>query len=673
MNDKQKLLLTKALLILQILLGFAWIPGLWAIEREKLLFKEIPIVITASRKKQPITQAASTITVITADDIKYSGATTIPEVLSLVAGVDVMTITPRDQQVGVRGFISPMNNKVLLMVDGRSMYTDLFGAIFWNLLPIGLQEIERIEVVKSPASSIYGANAFSGAINIITKSPQDLRGTTLHFSGGGNEAFITSVLHAGSTRGNRFTYKISAEWDQTREAVADDRPTPATLRANTLLQYTLNKNDYLTLSAGYSQSQNGRFLSGGAMGTGLIDYDSSYLQLDINLHQFQFRTFYRHETPSINWPITNDMQNWHIDAIQSEILHTTTIGLRHSLVWGLSHQYNRLKKNIFITNNQKQNLWGIFIEDEFKISRALRLTAGLRFDEHPLVHGHISPRISFLFTPNPTHAIRISVTQAFRNPSLEDSYIYIKKESTFNMPPSPTPVAFTFIRQGNTELNPEVITSHEIGYRIVPSHHLTLDINLFYNLYRDFFATANTMSYYEPNELFPGSPGGVIHKEVISSIQNQGKSEGFGGEITAAFILHNNISGFINYSYQSIQDKVNHSYQKRTENPTHKCNAGLRLLLDNGLSFNATAHWVDKTVKLLPGNNGQNILAPIDAYILVNTRLGFTFWRQKAEVAVSVLNLFNNQHYEYPHSDASHYPESISIGRRFAFTLKIKL
>jgi iron complex outermembrane receptor protein len=162
-------------------------------EQEKILFEDLPIVVTAARKKQKIVEAPSTIDVISSDDIRYSGAFTIADLLRQVSGVDVMTISARSQQVGVRGFIDASNNKLLVMVDGRSVYLDSDGSVQWNLLPVSLSEIDHIEVVKSPSSSLYGANAYSGVINIITKLPEQYQGTTLKLTVGELNTYRASI------------------------------------------------------------------------------------------------------------------------------------------------------------------------------------------------------------------------------------------------------------------------------------------------------------------------------------------------------------------------------------------------------------------------------------------------------------------------------------------------
>jgi iron complex outermembrane receptor protein len=418
-------------------------------DKEDLLFQDIPVVITAARKEQPITEAPTTITVVSAEDIRYSGATTIPDVLRMVAGVDVMTITARDQQVGVRGFIAPVNNKLLVLVDGRSVYTDLYGLIFWDTFPVGLEEIQRIEVVKSPASSLYGANAYSGVINIISKSPQQLKGTTFRLTAGSQNSFIGSVIHAGNAAKKRINYKVSAEWDSTdgwNENIEAEK-TREVLRANALLEFSIDEKTKLVLSGGRGHSKNRKMHSGEAIGPGLLTDYTDYFQFDVRSDNLEFRTFFKWEKPSAEWLLTGEKQDWAIATYDVEFLHSFNIGETHSLVWGVNYRHNRLKDNPFIIKDQQQNLWALFLEDELRISDKLRMTLGGRYDRHPLARGHFSPRGSIFYSPGKKHILRLSVARAFRNPSFVDSYLYLETplSTPVNLPPPLPPLAVPYI------------------------------------------------------------------------------------------------------------------------------------------------------------------------------------------------------------------------------------
>ena len=171
-----------------------------AVSNELELLKEEETVSIASRYEQPISQAPSNVYVITDEDIRQSGAIDLPTVLRRVPGLEIMQMTGGDFNVSARGGNQPFANKMLVMVDGRSIYGDVQGTVFWKSIPVTLPEIRRIEVLKGPASAMYGFNAFDGVINIITKSPEEMKGTTLQFGGGELGTISSAAVHAGLTR-----------------------------------------------------------------------------------------------------------------------------------------------------------------------------------------------------------------------------------------------------------------------------------------------------------------------------------------------------------------------------------------------------------------------------------------------------------------------------------------
>jgi len=200
--------------ILYPLSGYPQVPEL----TEEVFFQPIETVITAGRTEQSIERAPATITVISSEEIRASGALTIPELLRFVPGIDVMTITASHSEANARGLNQLLSNKLLVLIDGRSVYFDFYGGVIWQGLPILLNQIDRIEIVRSPGSALYGANAFSGVINIITKTPRQLNGGHLQVHGGENGTVHTSAVQGewkGDT-GYRFalgTRKINSFCD----------------------------------------------------------------------------------------------------------------------------------------------------------------------------------------------------------------------------------------------------------------------------------------------------------------------------------------------------------------------------------------------------------------------------------------------------------------------------
>ncbi len=650
--------------------------SVWAQEKEDLLFEDIPVVITASRKEQPITESPSAITVIDAEDIRQSGAVNIPDVLRMVAGVDVMTITLRDQQVGVRGLNSNQSNKLLVMLDGRPVYIDLYGSVFWDLFPVGLEDIQRIEVVKSPVSSIYGANAFSGVVNIITKTPEQAEGTRLKITAGEAGTVIGSMTHAGS--GKKMSYKVSGEWNRAKEWQGDENAGEI-YKVNALLNYDIGKKSKLALSLGRTHTRDRKLFVDFDLGNSTLTGDMDYIRLDYEYGDFRFRTFFNRLNAEF-FAGEAGLESGYTSTLDIEVLHSFKIGKSHSVVWGANYRHNRIKKfELFFNRGYKQDLWALFFEDEITLSPRLRVTVGGRYDRHPLVGDHVSPRGSLFFSPSPKHIIRFSIAQAYRNPAFFNSYFNFTYQTFFQLP-APFPaveVPFTYISRGNESMGSEGVIAYEIGYQSRWPGGVNLGVNLFYNMYTDFFTSTDRYTYYAEHELFPGSPGNVILKSAETDYGNGGDARGIGGEIHLDVKFSEAVSGFINYSFQEITDTednpnttlVDETDRVRPQYPKHKVNGGLRIKFKNGLSFNCLVHWAAKTSHYISYADGSEYMVDLDDYLLVNTRIGYRLLNKKLEIALAVFNLFNHKHFEYPPGIATMPFYAHEIGRRISLSI----
>src|SRR5678815_1458865 len=219
-----------------------------ALTQELELIKEEESVSIASRYEQPISQAPSNVYVITDEDIRQSGATDLPTVLRRIPGIEVMQVTGADFNVSVRGDNQLTANKLLVMVDGRSIYVDTQGQVYWKAIPVTLPEIKRIEVLKGPASVLYGFNAFDGIINIITKSPAEMKGTTLQFGGGEYGTISSAAVQAG--RYKNWGYRLSVGRDQTNQWRDRDALAFRDNKFNGQFEYTPGDGSKVTITGG---------------------------------------------------------------------------------------------------------------------------------------------------------------------------------------------------------------------------------------------------------------------------------------------------------------------------------------------------------------------------------------------------------------------------------------
>ena len=597
-------------------------PGTGEATEEQLLFMEVPVVVTASRKEQPLSEAPVAVSVVTAEDIRQSGALTIPDALRMVSGVDVMTFSARDQQVGIRGFNGPVNNKLLVLIDGRTVYEDILNNVFWEAFPVGMEEIARIEVIKSPISTLYGANAFNGVINIITRTPKEIKGTEINLSAGTRDTLIGSLIHAGEF--GEFNYKLSAVFDRTDEWGSSDRAADIR-RGNFSLGYDLGADHAVTFSGGRGHLGGARLFTGEANGTFKEDGNFDYLQLDYRNGGFKARAFHKQiDFKGLNVR-ADDISSFYSTTDNVEAQYAFNAG-NHSFVTGANYRHVFLRKNSSVPDDHTQDLYDVFAEDEFTISDRLRIIAGLRYDRHPLVNSQFSPRGTILYKPAEDQTLRLSISQAHRNPALLESFIDISAPGV--------------LLSGNPELKPEKVTAYEAGYRWAMTERVTLGGDLFYNEY---------------SELIVGSQTFVPPNTVISFMNGE-DAWGVGGELDLSVLLTDRLTLFTNYSHQRTTTKVDNPFtvtvneksRERRDTPRHKVNAGARMKFRNGLSANLLLHWVDGTERLIKDLSGNEYLASVRSYTTVDARVGYAFWKDNAEASLSVFNILNDRHFEYP-------------------------
>ncbi|MBN1621245.1 MAG: TonB-dependent receptor [Endomicrobiales bacterium] len=648
-----------ALFALTLVCGFAtsWFAGYCYGQEESseeqklrdLLFGEIPVIVTASKREQLATDSPVAIEIITAEEIEQSGATTIPDLLRMVSGADVMAISSLDQYVSVHGFNGPLGSSPLLvMIDGRPMEWGIHNLVSWNDQQIGLDEIQRIEIVKGPGSSLYGANAFGGMINIITKKPQEINATEMHITAGVPNLFIGSLLHARV--GYKVDYKVSAEWDG-RDEITDDKDSAGSVtKGNAFVEYHKEEDRKVSISAGRGDIRGQKMFIGIGNGTGKKSGFNDYVQLESQYDKFKFKAFYKSQDYVFDY-ITSMDEDFNVENIDAEMQHTIDAGSINSIIWGMNYRNNKVSKGFGFSDLHIQDLWGVFIEDQIKIDDKLNFFLGGRFDEHPLTEDRFSPRASALYYFTKEHIMRVSWSEAFRNPTLVNSYIY---NSAVVIDPLYGPV--TSLTVGNKNLKPESITHADIEYRLRIAKKMYGNVLLYRSEYKDFINWSVTTDITKPQTTY--------------SFENTGKAESIGGDISFNMLLTEWLTGMVNYSYLKVTRDG--SSERVKDYPENKFNIGCDMKFDNGVSVFMLANWVDKIqvddyIDLL----GNIYSVSLDPRIVFNTSIGYDINKQ-ARVSLSVFNLLDRRYYElHPGNDLQN-PISEEFGRRVTTKLSYK-
>ncbi len=560
------------------------------LEEELTLLQAENVVYTASAFAQSILESPASIVSISSDYIELLGSKDIGEILRWLPGIDVIKFTPADIQIGVRGFNREITNKLLTMVDGRSVYFDFFGFTSFSSLPISIFDIAKIEVVKGPVSAIYGANAWSGVINIITRDPRKEQGLRFYFGMGYNGAgecknFKKGFLCLRNNYGNYqyATYKdkqyvrISAGWENrsdfehparlsTPELFAEDREKVRNrigkgnekIYANSTFGYEFSSSFNLKVQSGFSLIKGNILTELSQYGT---EGNTGFIKSEVTYKMFQAVLFWNHLnslSATFFRPDTSDLTGYMGDPLDVEPLvmnkhiindvYDITLKQRvlaspHKLSFGAGYRFNRVDAPHFFRGKvHQQNLFNAFLLDEVKFGspRNWIVNGAIRYDHHPLTGDHLSPRLALVYKINDEQGLRFSASRAFRNPTFIESYMDFEVPTVLAVAPGGevleppqfvvSPVKARVV--GNRNLESEVIDGFDFTYQWLKENviHLTLDgfYNRFYNLIR-----------------YQTTPEG-------KSFTNLGKGYEYGGEVGLRWYLSSYFELWSNYSYQRI-------------------------------------------------------------------------------------------------------------------------
>ena len=478
-------------------------------------------VTTASKEPVEASRTPAAIYVITQQDIRRSGATSIPEALRLVPGVEVARIDSSKWSIGVRGFGSRLSRSVLVLIDGRTVYTPLFAGVYWEVQDTLLEDIDRIEVIRGPGGTIWGANAVNAVINIITKSTKDTRGT-LASTGGGNidQGFVG--FRYGGGRGKDLNYRVYAkaftrgpEFHPVGTQFDDWRMAQTGFRTD----WDLHTRDALTLQGDLYNSDNGERvgiatysppsitnveqnaeLSGG----NLVGRWRRVLNAESDV---QLETYYdRTKRKEANFAESRD-------TFDIDFIHHLRLPRRQDFLWGLGARISSgnvtqvVPTIVFIPNHHTDKLYSAFVQDEVPIvGNRLSLTAGAKFLHNVYTGFEIQPSLRLLWTPSSRQTIWAAVTRAVRTPSRVEENDLL----TGLITPSPP----TFLRLiGDGKFTSENLLGYEAGYRTLVNPKLYMDIAAFYNNY-------NHLLSLEPGAPFSETSPSPAHTVVPFFLRN---------------------------------------------------------------------------------------------------------------------------------------------------------
>ncbi|HVB87620.1 MAG TPA: TonB-dependent receptor [Candidatus Dormibacteraeota bacterium] len=490
-------------------------------------------VTTVSKTEQKLSQTASAVFVITQEDIARSGATNIPDLLRMVPGMDVAQINANTWAINARGFNARFANELQVLVDGRSVYTDSFGGVFWDQLDLPLEDIERIEVIRGPGGSVWGGNAVNGVINIITKKASETRGAMITAGGGTVEQGFGTVQYGGSA-GKSTDYRVFAKYfndghlpDFSGGDGGDGGDGWHMLRGGFRSDTTLTARDKLTFEGDLYTGREGSPTTDlpSVTSRGPIDVEDifnlsgGFLQGMWN-HQYSPRSDSTLEV-SFDQYERNDTLHDHRGTLDINFQHHIDLGGRQSFLWGAEYRLSMSKSDgglyvSFVPADVNTAVYSGFVEDQIAIvpNRVL-FTAGARLEHNYYSGFNLMPSARVAWTMTARQMIWTSVSRAVRTPSAVDANLRANLESVPGVGGVPDLIAFI----GNPNLKDEGLTAFEAGYRVEIAKALGLDISSYYNLY-DHQETAEPAAPFlessptPPHLVIPTTYGNLMHGET---------------------------------------------------------------------------------------------------------------------------------------------------------------
>jgi iron complex outermembrane receptor protein len=614
---------------------YAAVPELKRLTLEEVV--ETP-VISASRVPESWFIAPTAIDVLMEEEIHRSGVVRLPELFRYVTGVEVARYTGNSYAISARGFNGVAANKLQVMMDGRSLYTPLLSGVFWEIQDTLLEDLERVEVVRGPGATLWGANAVNGVINIISKPARDTQGLLLMGGGGNEERLFGGVRYGDKISENSF-YRVYLKQYQLDEkalrngANANDsvRQAQAGFRTDSYFLGT----DHLTVQGdGYfneseiqgrddAEHQGGNVLARWSRNMG-------------NYGELALQSYYDRGVRDVPLQFYEDRTTFDFDA-----QHHFHGFQRNNVVWGMAYRASwdrtgpRNRTVRFDPPERTIHLVSGFVQDEITvIDERLTLTLGTKLEDNSFTGLEVQPGGRFTILPSEKHTIWGAVSRAVRTPTRAEDDI------RFSSSPSGLPL----IVRGNRSFVSEELLAYEIGYRAKIATRVSVDVAGFFNDYEN-------LRTQEP------SPGTI----VPFIIRNERKGETYGGEI--AVKLQVTDWARISASYSRTEQDLR--FSRRSNDPTGGSSEGndpsdsavLRLALD--LPQNFEADIFGRYMDALP--NPQ-----VPAYFMIDLRLG---WRATKNLEISVVgqNLNDPQHREFGGAGFPEVERSVFARATFRF------
>jgi iron complex outermembrane receptor protein len=599
-------------------------------------------VTSVSKGPEDFSKAASAIFFLTQEDLRRSGVNTIPEALRMVPGVQVSQIDSSTWAISARGFNSRFANKLLVLIDGRSVYTHVFAGVFWDEQDLVLEDVERIEVIRGPGGTLWGANAMNGIINIITKNSKETLGGQVSAGGGNLDRFIGSIRY-GEKVGDNAAVRVWGKY-YNRSNLDDLQGNPApdefeSGRGGMRLDWDVSETNSLTLQGDVFAGEYAAKTSNAV--TSLAPIATADVTRDAQIRGGNFIARWKHrfsETSdlALQFFYNRDhrgsllLRELLVDTYDLEFQHRFQMGDRHEILWGLGHRFikDSFENSIGISyfpSNHLNFISNAFIQDKISlIENELYFTVGSKFSINNFTGFEFQPNARLAWTPNDRHTVWAAVSRAVRTPNRsEDS-------GRFNASAVPGPAVAVI--QGQPNFESEDLLAVELGYRVRPHKSLFFDVAAFANFYDDLQSFEFETPFFNP------SPG-FVEAPIVTRNRLEGKT--YGVELATTWDATDwwRLNGSFTWLEMDLQkDPASTDFSVmdlEDVDPEFQWSLRSHMDLPSNWEFDQSLYYVDALKS-----------QQVRSYFRLDLRVG---WRPTKNIEVSIVgqNLLDNQHQEW--------------------------
>ena len=629
-------------------------------------------VTSVNKKSQRLSDSAAAIFVITREDIKRSGATSIPEALRMAPGVNVARIDANKWAVNCRGFNSRFSPSLQVLVDGRSVYTPSFSGVYWEVTNVLLEDVDHIEVIRGPGATIWGSNAVNGVINIITRRANDTQGGFVQAALGTVEKNMAAARYGG-TMGNDKYWRIYAKHrarDEFERISGEDAGDDWQInQAGFRMDGQISSANSFTLQGDvydggihqdlYLVSQTPPYMdefpvktdvSGGNIMGRWTKVLSGTSEMSAQLY---YDTMHRSE----------DILNEDRHNIDAQFQHRFGLGFGHDIIWGIRlrqsyDDYAGSKVTFMDPVSESQLLYSAFIQDEISLLEdKIKLTIGSKFEHNDYTGLEVQPSTRILWAPNEHHRLWAAVSRATRIPSRVETnaVVYISAQEYNGMP--------TYIRfLNNEDQTAETLWAWEAGYRFIPQSNLSIDLALFLNDYKD-------LRIYSPQgDPYYDASGNCLIQEI--ALSNMSNAKSWGAEISVDLATGKKVKWTLAYSLTYHDYDNDEDYEIDFGFTRHQASLRGRFDLTDTLTLDAWFRYVGKTNATYAFTSSlDSVTYEIDAYTTLDLRLG---WRVRPDLDFFLTgqNLLESSHLEFVQEAFSYnveVPRSAYAGLTYKF------